>query len=459
MNLIVELKELLGGDISVKAASLVGEKEDKVKLAIEGLVPTIIGGIMKRATNEAGATTLMNVIQKGGHNGAILSEISSIVQDRESFAKVVEKGHSLVSMLLPDKKSSIATLISQFAGVRNSSATSLLAFVMPVVIGRLGKVVSNQNADKSTLANTVLELKGYLLGETPENIQVKMIDVLGLATFMSQELKPVQFASGAPLRSPGVPAPTAPKISDDKDKIVTYSSKNYESEDEERQPLPKWVFPASIIALVVAVGAYFLVNYDWQSTFSSSADQVDSTQVEQVTGAEIDTTALPKDTALAKIDSSNTAAEVKLTGIALPNGQTIETLPGSFVERFTKYVADTASRPAQVFTLENVAFEGNTATIVTGGEKNVQDLAKIMTAFPKVQVKITSHTDNAGDTLQNKKLSLKRAFAVRNMLVTNGISAIRIDFDGKGPFVPVASNTTEEGKAKNRRIEVKVVKK
>jgi hypothetical protein len=64
MNLIVELKELLGGDISVKAASLVGEKEDKVKLAIEGLVPTIIGGIMKRATNEAGATTLMNVIQK-----------------------------------------------------------------------------------------------------------------------------------------------------------------------------------------------------------------------------------------------------------------------------------------------------------------------------------------------------------------------------------------------------------
>jgi hypothetical protein len=145
-------------------------------------------------------------------------------------------------MLLPDKKSSIATLISQFAGVRNSTATSLLAFVMPVVIGRLGKIVANQNADKSTLANNVLELKSYLLGETPENLQVKMIDVLGLATFMSQELKPVQFASGAPLRSPGVPAPTAPKISDDRDKVVTYSSKNYDSEDEERQPLPKWVF-------------------------------------------------------------------------------------------------------------------------------------------------------------------------------------------------------------------------
>jgi hypothetical protein len=113
---------------------------------------------------------------------------------------------------------------------------------MPVVIGRLGKIVANQNADKSTLANNVLELKSYLLGETPENLQVKMIDVLGLATFMSQELKPVQFASGAPLRSPGVPAPTAPKISDDRDKVVTYSSKNYDSEDEERQPLPKWVF-------------------------------------------------------------------------------------------------------------------------------------------------------------------------------------------------------------------------
>ncbi|MFY7826299.1 MAG: DUF937 domain-containing protein [Flectobacillus sp.] len=459
MNLIVELKELLGGDISAKAASLVGEKEDKVKLAIEGLVPTIIGGIMKRASNEAGATTLMNAIQKGGHDGAILSQISSVVNDPESFAKVVEKGHSLVSMLLPDKKSSIATLISQFAGVRNSTATSLLAFVMPVVIGRLGKVVASQNADKSTLANTVLELKGYLLGETPENLQVKMIDVLGLSTFMSQELKPVQFASGAPLRSPGVPAPAAPKATDDRDNVVTYSSKNYEVDDEERQPLPKWVLPAGLIAVVVAAAVYFLANYDWQSTFASAPDEVDSTQVEQVTGAEIDTTALPKDTTIANVDSSNTAAEVKLTSIALPNGQSIETLPGSFVERFTKYVADTASRPAQVFTLENVNFEGNTSTLVAGSDKNVQDLAKIMTAFPKVQVKITSHTDNAGDTLQNKKLSLKRAFAIRNMLVTNGISAIRIDFDGKGPFVPVASNSTEEGKAKNRRIEVKVVKK
>jgi adhesin transport system outer membrane protein len=64
-----------------------------------------------------------------------------------------------------------------------------------------------------------------------------------------------------------------------------------------------------------------------------------------------------------------------------------------------------------------------------------------------------------GDSIKNIKLSLKRAFAVKNLLVTYGIERIRIDFTGRGSANPVASNATEAGQSKNRRIEVKVVKK
>nr|MCU0349916.1 DUF937 domain-containing protein [Flavobacterium sp.]MCU0470244.1 DUF937 domain-containing protein [Arcicella sp.] len=67
MNLFGELKELLLGEVASKAANLLGEKEDKVKTAIEGLIPTFVGGLMKRASNETGATTLMNVVHKGNH--------------------------------------------------------------------------------------------------------------------------------------------------------------------------------------------------------------------------------------------------------------------------------------------------------------------------------------------------------------------------------------------------------
>ncbi|WP_044174178.1 DUF937 domain-containing protein [Flectobacillus major] len=456
MNLIVELKELLGGEVSQKAAFIVGEKEDKVKLALEGLVPTIIGGVMKRASNEAGATTLMNAIQKGNHDGSILTQLPSFLQDKESFTVLTDKGHSLVSMLLPDKKSSIATLISQYAGVRNSSATSLLAFAMPVVIGRFGKIVAIQGADKVALANAVLDLKSSLIGETPEKLQVRMIDVLGLSVFMSQEIKPIQFASAAPIKSQSIQAPAAPKPIEDN--YVTYSNKDYDNASREREPMPKWVIPAALIAVVLGGLGYFLLNYDWKSAFGNSDEASDSLQVEQVTGAQIDTTALPKDTTLSKVDSTS-IPEIKPVNITLPNGQALDVISGSFSDRFTKYLSDSSAKASQLFTLDNVNFEGNTSTLVAGGDKTVQDLVKIMTAYPRVQIKLIGHTDNTGDTLQSKKLSLKRAFAVRNLLVAGGISAIRIDFDGKGPFVPLTSNATEEGKARNRRIEIKVVRK
>ena len=149
MNLFEELRELLLGEVASKAANIIGEREDKVKIALEGLVPTFVGGLMKRASNEAGATTLMNVVKKGNSEGSIIEQLDVLLKNKENFAGFVEKGNSVVSMLLPDKKSSIATMISQFAGVRNSSATALLSVVAPLVIGKLGSLVTAQNLDKT----------------------------------------------------------------------------------------------------------------------------------------------------------------------------------------------------------------------------------------------------------------------------------------------------------------------
>ncbi|PWK29394.1 OmpA family protein [Arcicella aurantiaca] len=458
MNLFGELKELLLGDVANKASNLLGEKEDKVKTAIEGLIPTFVGGLMKRASNEAGATTLMNVVKKGNHDGSIIEQIGNLVNNKDNFAQVVEKGNGLVSMLLPDKKSSIATMISQFAGVRNSSATSLLSIVAPIVVGKLGKMVATQNLDKAGLANTLLDQRSILLDETPENLQTKMIDVLGLSTFLSEEIKPVQFAPGG-IKSNGIPTPPVNKPTEHRE--VTYSNKDYDSEEGSGMSIPKWLLPTILIAAVLGGIGYFAANYDW-SSLSSSKVEPDSAQLEQVTNAKIDTTNLTKDSAAVKVDSSAAAVTVPTTtavGISLPNGQKVDLTEGSFNFKFAKYLTDSSAKANQSFTFDNLNFESNTNTLVAGSEKTVQDLAKIMSAYPRVQVKLIGYTDNTGDSLQNRKLSFKRAFAVKNLLVANGVQDLRIDFAGKGALNPIASNATEEGKAKNRRIEMKVVKK
>jgi OmpA-OmpF porin, OOP family len=458
MNLFGELKELLLGEVASKAANLLGEKDDKVKTAIEGLIPTFVGGLMKRASNETGATTLMNVVQKGNHDGSILEQMDNLVGNKDGFSQLIEKGTSLVSMLLPDKKSSIATMISQFAGVRNSSATSLLSMVAPIVIGKLGKMVNTQGLDKAGLANSLLDQRSTLLEETPENLQTKMIDVLGLSTFLSQEIKPVQFAPGA-IKSNNIPQQPVSKPAEFRE--VTYSDKDYDLENSGGTSIPKWLLPTLLIAAVLGGIGYFAATYDWSSLNSSTTTPEDTAQTEQVTNAKIDTTNLPKDTTVAKVDStpSVTVPTTKAIGVSLPNGQKLDLADGTFNFKFAKYLSDSAAKPNQFFTFDNVNFESNTNTLVAGSEKTVQDLAKIMNAYPKVQIKLIGYTDNTGDSLQNKKLSIKRAFAVKNLLVANGVQDIRIDFAGKGSANPVASNATEEGKAKNRRIEMKVVKK
>jgi outer membrane protein OmpA-like peptidoglycan-associated protein len=347
-------------------------------------------------------------------------------------------------------------MISQFAGVRNSSATSLLSVVAPLVVGKLGSLVSSQGLDKTGLANVILDQKSILLDETPERLQPKMIDVLGLATFMSEEIKPVQFASGT-IKSNTTQTITPKKAIENRP--VTYSDKDYNNEANGGMTIPKWLLPTVLIIVALGGIGYFSLTYDWNKNPVLDAD---STLTEEVTNAQIDTTNLAKDTTISKVDSasiSTVTPGLTTSAINLPNGQSIDLAEGTFNHKFAKYLTDSSSKINQIFTFDNLNFESDTPNIVAGSEKTIQDLAKIMSAYPRVQVKLTAYADNTGDSLQNRKLSLKRAFAVKRLLVANGIKDLRIDFNVKGAFNPVASNTTEQGKAQNRRIEVKVVKK
>jgi len=73
-------------------------------------------------------------------------------------------------------------------------------------------------------------------------------------------------------------------------------------------------------------------------------------------------------------------------------------------------------------------------------------------------IEISGHTDDVGDDALNLELSQKRAESVRNYLIKNGIASNRVTAKGYGETQPIADNSTPEGKAKNRRTEVKILK-
>ncbi len=86
--------------------------------------------------------------------------------------------------------------------------------------------------------------------------------------------------------------------------------------------------------------------------------------------------------------------------------------------------------------------------------KDFSDMVFYLDNVAKSSLEVSGHTDNVGNAAGNKRLSRKRAEFVRDYLVGNGLSRNRLSANGFGPDKPIASNDTDDGKAKNRRVEV-----
>lgn len=106
--------------------------------------------------------------------------------------------------------------------------------------------------------------------------------------------------------------------------------------------------------------------------------------------------------------------------------------------------------------LKYVNFKTNDATLDEEAYRSLDALLLQMKKFPKMKFVINGHADNSGTDAINLKLSQERANAVKNYLVSKNVDVKRISTQAFGSAYPIASNDVEEGRAKNRRVEIKV---
>ncbi len=105
--------------------------------------------------------------------------------------------------------------------------------------------------------------------------------------------------------------------------------------------------------------------------------------------------------------------------------------------------------------LYGIYFDTGKSELKLESEPTLSEIAKLLKENATLKVSIVGHTDMVGDPAANLKLSQARAQSVMNALVTKyGIAGSRLTSFGNGPYAPVASNKTEEGRAKNRRVEL-----
>jgi outer membrane protein OmpA-like peptidoglycan-associated protein len=113
-------------------------------------------------------------------------------------------------------------------------------------------------------------------------------------------------------------------------------------------------------------------------------------------------------------------------------------------------IADTGS-----VAIYGINFDTASSVIKPDSEPAIDEIAKLLTNNPTLKVGIVGHTDMVGDPTCNMKLSQARAQAViANLVSKHGIAAVRLVAFGAGPWAPLASNKTDDGRAKNRRVEL-----
>lgn len=112
--------------------------------------------------------------------------------------------------------------------------------------------------------------------------------------------------------------------------------------------------------------------------------------------------------------------------------------------------------------LLNVYFDTDKSSVKPESKPALDNVSTLLKAFPSMKIEVRGHTDNMNKTKDpdyNKKLSQKRADAVKQELIKRGFAADRINAAGYGETVPIADNTSDEGKALNRRTEFVILAK
>src|SRR5215831_18126115 len=165
-NLLDSVKSLLGGDFIGKASAMLGEQESNVQKAISAIVPSVLTGVM----NKAGSGDAWGVLSmaKNAAGSGILSGIGNFFTNNS----LMNRGADMLKGLFGDRMSDVANTISGYAGIKSTSAASLMSAVAPAALGALGQHAEATNMNANGLLSFLNNQKESIMNMLPSGLNL-----------------------------------------------------------------------------------------------------------------------------------------------------------------------------------------------------------------------------------------------------------------------------------------------
>lgn len=420
-DLLDTLKNVFNNEFSRNAATSLGESEGNVQKALGGIIPTVLTGLLNKASSPGEAGNLLGLVKDAASGD--FSRLGNLAGALP--AGMLAKGADLLRSLFGNKAGDITGAIASYAGIKPASAETLLQTAAPASLGIVGQQVDSGPGLLAFLNSQ----KDKILAAVPSGLGLAGLLGVGNLGDIGSKLTGLISGIGGGVKH----------------------TANTVGHTVERTGGNRWLWMLIAILAIILLLWYLLRGCGQQhttvTTDSASVSHMHDSAVAHVTEAAATTAAPARES-------------IKVT---LPDGTVLDAFKGGIEDRLVAFLQDpnTKGGKDQWFDFDNLNFKTGSAELTPESHAQVNNIVAILNAFPKAKIKIGGYTDAVGDPKKNKQLSQERAESVVNALQAAHVKPVQImGAEGYGSeFAKAPADAPDEERKADRRISVSVREK